>query len=107
MYGLKYDQEFWENIIGFQFDVYRVARQYGASVLQELAFNKVKKIAKNGPWCADQVIEILERKRYYSTTEDEESFRFLIDTCHDHIAELVDDFEFEMVLESDSAIGKH
>lgn len=108
MYGLGYDDGLWANIADFQFYVYRVARRYEVLGLQKLALEKVKKIANKDAWNADQFINILENRLHEDNiTGDKELFDFLIDTCHEHIDELANDFGFEDVLEHDHALAKY
>ncbi|GAM35349.1 hypothetical protein TCE0_017f03620 [Talaromyces pinophilus] len=108
MYGLDYNDNPRIDDIAFHFDVYRVARRYEVLGLQNLAFENIKKIANRDAWDADQLVKILKNRLDKDTLEeDDELFNFLIDTCHEHIDELVNNVDFEDVLEDDDTLAKY
>lgn len=108
MYGLDYNDSPRIDDIAFHFDVYRVARRYEVFGLQNLAFENIKKIANRDAWDADQFVKILKNRLDKDTLEeDDELLNFLIDTCYEHIDELVNDVDFEVVLEDDDTLAKY
>ena len=108
MYGLDYNDSSRIGDIAFHFDVYRVARRYEVLGLQNLAFENIKKIANRDAWDTDQFVKILKNRLDEDTLEeDDELLNFLIDTCHEHIDELVNDVDFEVVLEDDDTFTKY